>query len=1350
MSVSKLLLRLLNVSGSIPRTANVVMRTFRHLFISFAIIIGLQSFCRAQSYYFRHFTTDDGLSHNTVFSVIQDRKGFIWLGTKDGLNRFDGFNFKKFINIHHQFGSIGDDQIHALCEDAGDKIWLATGRGLYQFDPQQENFSKLVLKPSKYISGVISDGKKSIWFLAADTLYRYNTKNKRLVNYNIQASCISINEKQQVLIGNARGQVLQFNPVNGQIKRFLVISEKLPASQKNITSVVQGAGDIIVGTGKLGLLSFNPFTGKSTALIRRNQDGTAVNVRAVVLGEPGKFWVATESGVFIYDAHTKTTTVFQKDQADPYALNDNAIYAFCRDRDGGMWIGTYFGGLNYYTAKNSRFRKYYHLDKRNSITGNAISAICEDQQHHIWIGTEDAGISCLDVKRGDFRNFRPDGRPNSLGNSNVHSMFVAGNKLFAGLLDHGVEVLDINTGLITERYNEVGEPNVGNSNFVLCLLRSKLGKIYLGTVGINAGLYEFNQQTKRITDVSGFRYRDGVFSLIEDHLGRLWVGSPNKGVFYYDGRTGKTVNIKFGDSTGLTEATVHCIYEDSKYNLWFGTEGGGVIKLNRDGITRTRYTTSSGLSSNYIFRIVEDDNHHIWMSSVKGLMRMDGASGKISTYTRDNGLITDQFNYSSSYRAADGSIYFGSIKGLVAFHPEDFNQVLKPPPLYLTTLEINNEVVLGGKKDSPLNSSISYTDDIVLAHDQNNVNLEFAALDYSAAKAIKYRYRLRGLSDAWIYLSRNRKVYFTGLTPGKYIFEYAAESNTGEWTTAIKRVPLQILPPLYLTNIAYLLYALTAFWIGYYLFIRYKRYINNQHRRKLEQYEHEKSQEIYQSKINFFTNIAHELRTPLTLIKLPLDQLNTVSGFGENVKENLTMINKNTNRLIELTNQLLDFRKSDQENLRLIFVKTNINTLLEDIYADFQIIAQQKKLDYQLELPKHITLHAHLDIEAFKKIIVNLLSNAFKYAERTVTIRMVPINSEDDFFSLQIINDGLLIPEKYHEKVFEPFFRINENDKNSGSGIGLSLARSLALMHNGTLTLTTNAQVNVFTVDLPLHQQTEIDFMDEREADTDQLSGATESKLSAQGLTTVLLVEDHADILKYIGRELQGEYFILMANDGVEALEILENHPVQLVVSDIMMPRMDGLELCRRIKTDLTYSHIPVILLTAKNSVDSRIEGLGTGADAYIDKPFSMSHLEIQIKSLLRNRKLVKEHFARSPLSQIKGVAYSKIDVSFLEQLTNAVSSRLSDSVLDVELLSKTMNMSRPTLYRKIKALTNMTPSAFIALYRLKQAAELLAAKQYKINEIAFMVGYNSPANFTRDFQKQFGMTPSVYIKELS
>ncbi|RAJ32159.1 hybrid sensor histidine kinase/response regulator transcription factor [Pedobacter cryoconitis] len=1326
------------------------MKKFQYFLVTLLIILGFNSLCYAQRYYFRHYLTDDGLSHHTVLSILQDKKGFIWLGTKDGLNRFDGFNFRKFTNPHHQFGSVGDDQVHSLCADSAGSLWLATGRGLYQFDPQTETFNERILKPSERIGAVVATGKM-IYFLASDTVWSYNQETKKLLNLNIQATCLTLDKTNQLLMGNSNGEVLQCNFSSGQILCFQVINKKLSASLKMITAVFPSGQELMVGTSKLGLLCYNRLTRRSKTLFQRNTDGTAINVRSVLAGAPGELWVATESGVFIYHASTQTTTILQKNQSDPYAINDNAIYSLCRDSDGGMWIGTYFGGVNYYTAKNSRFRKYYHVDGGNSIKGNAISAIGEDELHRIWVGTEDAGVSCLDLSTGSIKNFRPDNSPQSLGHSNVHSLLIAGRQLFVGLYDHGLEVMNLNTGLIKERFRELGAVYGTRSNFVLCLLKSKQGKIYLGTIGANAGLYEFNQSTRKISAVKGFDYQDGVFAVIEDHQGRIWVGSANNGAFCYDPHTGKTIHLRFGNSSPdeavIAEPTVHCIYEDAQDNIWFGTEGGGVIKLDRNGITQSRYTTDSGLSSNYIYRIVEDGKHLLWMSSVKGLIRLNPSNGKITTYTKENGLITDQFNYSAAYSAANGIIYFGSIKGFVAFDPENFNQLSNPPRLYLTTLEINNQAFSSDKEDTLSKNSITYKDHLNLSHDQNNINLEFAALDYSAAKAIKYRYRMLGLNESWIYLNRNRKVYFTGLAPGNYVFEFAAESNTGEWKTGEKKLFIRIKPPVYLTVTAYLIYSCIVILVLYFLIVTYKKYISNQHNRKLEQYEYQKTQELNQSKIEFFTNIAHELRTPLTLIKLPLDQLITLKGFDGKVKENLTMINKNTNRLIELTNQLLDFRKSDRGNLNLVFVKTNVNTLLEDIYDDFQLIATQKKLNYKLELPRHLTLHAYLDIEAFKKIMVNLISNAFKYAEQLISVRIVPINSEDDSFSLEVKNDGTLIPAKYHKKVFEPFFRIDENDKNSGTGIGLSLAKSLALMHNGTITLTTNAHVNVFTVTFPLHQQTEINYVADHRENDDSLADSIDYKLSAKGLPAILLVEDHSDILKYIAQELEEEYFILKANDGVEALALLEKHQVNLVVSDIMMPGMDGLDLCRSIKTDINYSHIPVILLTAKSSVDSRIEGLGTGADVYIDKPFSMSHLHIQIKSLLKNRKLVKEHFARSPISEIKGVAYSKTDVTFLKQLTDEVSSRLSDSALDVEMLSKAMNMSRPTLYRKIKALTNMTPSALIALYRLKYAAELLAAKQYKINEIAFMIGYNSPANFTRDFQKQFGITPTAYIK---
>jgi len=1329
------------------------MRRIPYLLTALLLVLCLTSYGQASRFYFRHFMTDDGLSHNTVLSILQDKKGFIWLGTKDGLNRFDGFNFKKFRNDRHQFGGVGDDQLHAMCQDSEGKLWIGTGRGLYRFDPETESFEESVIAPFDRVTAIVTDGRQSIWFLAANQLWSYHLKTKKLINLHIPANCLIVGQQQHLVMGNDEGEIISYRPGSGKSKHFQAVDKSLPINLKPVTAIAETSTGYVIGTNKLGLLSFDLKTRKASPVLSKNADGTELNVRAILPGEPGEFWVATESGVVVYKANTKETMVFQKNQSDPYAINDNAIYTFCKDSDGGMWVGTYFGGLNYQNAKNSRFRKYYPLKNEQSISGNAISAICEDRQQRIWIGTEDAGISKLDISSGVVRNFRFNGKSNGLAHNNVHALLMSGNELYIGLFQNGMEVLDINTGFITERYGTLAAKYKERSNFVLCLLATRQGKIYLGTIGPSAGLYEFNKTTKQVTAVEGFDLSEGVFALSEDHLGRLWIGTANKGAICYDPISRKTTHVKFGNGslpkTGGAETTIHYIYEDSLHNLWFCTEGAGVFKLDSNGNKKTTYNIQTGLSSNYVYRIVEDEQHQLWMSSTKGLMRMNTVSGKITTYTQDNGLITDQFNYSASYRASNGIIYFGSVKGLIGFDPQDFNKTLKSPPLYLTTLEINNLPVLPGSRQSVLRHGISYTDSLQLTHSQNNINLEFAALDFSSAKAIRYRYRLKGLNDSWITLEENRKVFFTGLAPGRYIFEFAAESNTGEWKTSPKQLFIHIQPPLYLSMTAYFLYLLLTLMVIYYSIRSYEFYLNRQHQNKLQQFEHEKKQEIYQSKIDFFTNIAHELRTPLTLIKLPLDQLTNVDTLDTKVKENLTMINKNTNRLIELTNQLLDFRKSDRENLRLVFVKTNINTLLSDIYEDFQIIAQEQKLSYELELPRHLTLHAYVDIEAFKKILINLISNAFKYAERNIRISISPLNSNDDLFSLEVQNDGALIPARYHEKIFEPFFRIDDHDKHSGSGIGLALARSLTEMHNGTLKLTTNDKYNIFKLSLPIHQQEEVDFKVEETVDAGIEINDTEDRTSAEGLPSILLVEDHNDILKYISQELRGEYFILKANDGVEAMELLEKHPVQLVVSDIMMPRMNGLDLCRRIKTDLTYSHIPVILLTAKTSVDSRIEGLGTGADAYIDKPFSMSHLEMQIKSLLRNRKLVKEHFARSPLSQIQAVAYSKTDVSFLEQLTTVISERLSDSSLDVEMLSRTMNMSRPTLYRKIKALTNMPPSALISLYRLKHAAELLATRQYKINEISFIIGYNSPANFTRDFQKQFGIKPSAYVKQL-
>jgi signal transduction histidine kinase/DNA-binding response OmpR family regulator len=593
-------------------------------------------------------------------------------------------------------------------------------------------------------------------------------------------------------------------------------------------------------------------------------------------------------------------------------------------------------------------------------------------------------------------------------------------------------------------------------------------------------------------------------------------------------------------------------------------------------------------------------------------------------------------------------------------------------------------------------------------------------------------------------------VYYTKLAPGHYTFKVKGSNSSGVWNKQEAAIDIRIYPPWWGSIWAYILYAGIVAGIVYGLIKSYLRRVDEKNRRRFEILDMEKEREIYHSKIEFFTHIAHEIRTPLTLIKMPLEKLIKKKNSNAEIAYNLKTMEKNTNRLIDLTNQLLDFRNTEMDKFSLNFVKTDVSDLLQETYNSFQLAAEEKDIIFKLELPG-IALQAYVDPEALKKILSNLFNNAIKYAESKIIIRLKNFNSDDRVFSILIQNDGYIIPFDLKEKIFEPFYRIKETDSQPGNGIGLSLSRSLAELHKGVLDLSKPENgMNIFILSLPIHQEKEfIIHNDEQEAVVEDESHLVENADNALK-PEILLVEDNKEILDFISREIAVDYMVRKASNGTEALEILKNGTIQLVISDIMMPVMDGLELCKKIKTNLEYSHIPIILLTAKNSLHAKIEGLEMGADAYIEKPFDFEHLSAQISNLLMNRNKIKEYFASSPLSQIRTIGYTKTDKAFLEKLKQVIDENLINIDIDVERMAKIMNMSRPTFYRKIKALSNLTPHELIHITRLKKAAELLSDGNYKVYEVAAMVGYSLQTNFARDFHKQFGMTPSEYVSDTS
>lgn len=1031
-------------------------------------------------YYFRHYQTDDGLALNSVTAILQDSKGLMWIGTKGGLNRFDGYTFKTYKNKQNKLGNIGNNVITAIAEDHNGMLWIGTGNGIFRYDPHKEVFSELQASPSAHIGGLLLDSENNLWFLANTALYKYDQRKKTVEQLNIRASCLSIDSDMNLWLGSNDGIVSIYNLRNRSFSRARLIDKQVHANLRSISKIlVINKNEALVGCFKQGLKYYNRKTGIVRALsLDIHAANNIIYVRDITAGNDGQYWVSTESGIYIYSLATNSATNLQKRSGDPYSLNDNAVYTICKDNQGGMWAGTFFGGLNYYSKQNSRFEKHYFIPGTNSISGDAVGEICSDNKGNLWIGTEDAGFNKLNLKTGRFTNFRATNKKGDVSYPNIHGLLAVGNRLFIGPFLHGMEIMDMRTGLITDRFKLVGPENDKASDFVISIYLTKDSTLLVGTAYGSSGLFAYDISRKVFSRIKQIPYNSSVFHIIEDHEGNIWTCSESKGAFFYNPKTGNHGNFRFGDRVKnkiINEFPIHYMLEDSNHAMWFSTIGGGLIKLSSDRKTVKKFNTETGLPSNVLFGMLEDNLKNLWIGSTKGLICFNLHTEKSTVYTRSNGLITDQFNYNSAYKDTNDKMYFGTVKGMIAFNPAELGQKEVSPPTYITGFQINNQEVIPDEKNSPLTKSILYTDTIVLAYNQNSFSIEFAALNYSSPRVTRYKYLMNGLDKDWTYLNSNRKAYFTDLSPGKYIFEVQAESNIGNWKGKERRLYIEILPPIWKSNIAYFLYVL-FFVTALYLSVRYyHRYQQSKSANKLRLFKHEKEKEIYQAKIEFFTNIAHEIQTPLTLISVPVERVISKADDYPAIKKNLLMVGKYTKRLIDLTSQLLDFRQTEMEQFGLNFVNVNINNLLRDQVESFRELAEENHIDLTLNLPG-TEIVAFVDREAFVKICSNLISNAIKYGASCATITMVPLKAGEDYFTISFSNDGKGIPEEFRKKVFEPFFRLRSKEK-PGTGIGLPLARSLTELHNGSLELASGEPNHiVFLLKLPIHQKIEFNL----------------------------------------------------------------------------------------------------------------------------------------------------------------------------------------------------------------------------------------------------------------------------------
>lgn len=1026
----------------------------------------------AQPYYFNHYQINEGLSNNAVICSMQDSYGFLWFGTKDGLNRFDGNTFKQFANIPKQKGSLGSNVIISLKEDYQKRMWIGTDQGIYSYNPLKEEFT--ILHESfrnMEVPIITTDSQQRMWFVSNGMLYSYHLKSKQIhqiTKSDLYVTSIGTTRTGKIYFGTPEGKIYQVSNTYTYTLFLDLLAQYGNNDWFSIQKIFENKdGDLLIGTSKAGVFIYQSQTSKLTSILGQSQLKQFLYVRDILQPNDDEYWFATESGLFIYQISTKTFVNLKKEKDNPWGISDNAIYNILLDRDQGVWLGTYFGGLNYYHRHNSVIEKVLPRNHTTGLEGSVVRAIKKDRDGHIWIGTENGGLAKWNVTTNKIDNFSTEN--SLLSNNNIHGMLPVQDKILVGSFVNGLDIFDVRQRRVVKHLDRNSYVHSDlESNFIFYFYQTRAGDILAAST---KGLYRFDYHTLEFHAFKNLPIPVFYTTILEDHAGNLWIGTWRDGLFCYHPKTQYFKHFIHdpNDSQSLPNNRINSLFEDSQKQLWVATEGGMARKhTNKDGFQNI--SIQDGLPSNVVLAILEDRQNNLWTSTSKGLVRYHLFSHKLRVFNMESGLPTLQFNYNSSFDDDQGNLYFGTINGLIRFNPEKLNNITynSTIPIYITNLYVNNEVVDQRMDSTILKKSILFTDNIRLKHDESSFSLDFAALHYQAPHSIMYSYKMEGLDETWNAINGNHRAYFTKLAPGDYTFIVKAEDPNGVTIPKFKTLKIKILPPIWASMGAFLLYGIIFLGLISFIIHHFNEKIKQRNRQHLLTIQNMREQELYRSKINFYTNVAHEIRTPLSLIRAPLEKLMEKVDRNQTIDKLLLTMQNNTDKLIALSNQLLDFRKVEAEGFKLHFESHNISEILQDIINNFTVTLAAKEKNLICHIQENII--ALIDLDAFEKICYNLLNNALKYSEGQLEVRLEK-DQIASIFSLTIKNDGALIPIEERERIFEPFNRLKYNKNIPGSGLGLALTKSLALKHQGALIYQVDpSDYNIFVLTLPINQ----------------------------------------------------------------------------------------------------------------------------------------------------------------------------------------------------------------------------------------------------------------------------------------
>lgn len=1294
--------------------------------------------------HFRHFTSAEGLESNSIASICVDKSGCIWAGTRDGIYRYCGDRFERLRTPDGSEFRISD--VNYMIIDENNDLWIAANAGIFIYSIEKQAYTTISLiaedgtRITSSVNSVADDRDGNKWFSTyGDGVLKYDIKTAALKKFSFDGTSNYVDkvfvDSDNIVWAAVREKGKRLARLNKASGRFEYVRLKYdnPLGDDDILTIFEDSSRRLwLGTWLMGVQELDKHSGNVRTCF--NPTGEPVmHIHSIAEYKPGKLFVGTDEGMILFDVLSGRYEYYIPDYSDPASISDKFVYPITIDREGGFWIGTYYGGINYISPYDGLFYGNSCSQFTKSKSGNIVSCISEGENGDIWIGTDDKGLIRYNPADGSHTHFMPVPGQNSISFHNIHALCFDGDELWIGTYTGGINIYNTRTGRFrVYRSNLYG----GLENMsAYSIFKDRNSTMWIGTMG---GINVYNRENDSYTEVRETGVT--VVDICQDNDGFIWFATLGRGLQRYNPERDQWKEY-LPRRTGAynPEEIINSLFTDENKILWAGTSRG-LYRYNRVNDTFEYVVVRE--EDDHVC-CIEGDNHILWLSTTNGLLRFDPGSGECTAYGQSDGLQSDHFITSSGYKAKDGRIYFGSVNGFNSFLPHRIIIDKNIPEEVLTGLLVNNEKVQVGEK-SILQKGVNFQERIELNHDQNNIIISYSAISFYAPEKISYSYRLEGYDDEWNYVSNNRTATYTNLSPGSYEFQVRSSNGNGKWGEGYKSIQIYVHPPLMLSPFFILLYVVLGVLLLILLFLYLIRRSERKHRQKMELLNQQREKEIYDEKIRFFTVIAHEIRTPLSLITAPVERiLMKPDSQVTNIRDDLNTIDRNSRRLLSLVNQLLDFRKMEQDSdISLYFTRRNMPGLLNSIIETYVPYMAQNNVE--ISVTELEDFEAEVDLEAITKIMSNLLTNAAKYARSHVELRCTVDQAEQNFCMI-VSDDGCGIPENEKENIFKPFYRLSEN--KSGTGIGLSIVKSLVSLHNGTVTVNSDPdQGSTFIIALPLRQPEKV-VVDGNGNDIEDILTDESSRTCPDGRCSLLIVEDNKEMMVFLYDTLAGNYNVLTARNGAEALEVLKTNTVSILVCDWMMPVMDGIELCKEIRSNLYLSHIPFVMLTAKTDIKAKVEGMEAGVDIFIEKPFSVKYLCACIKNLLDMRKAMIEKFSRMPLVPLSGVAPNSSNAEFLKQVNDIIEENISNTDLSVDFIVRQMYISRSGFFAKIKTLVDVTPNDLIQIIRLKKAAALMLQNRYLVSEVCYMVGFRNPSYFSKCFQKQFGMTPVEFIK---